>query len=63
MASVHFKKHFYKQSSLNSYRFSFFVNGIFLWNSVPHDIFIGLTLDESCITFYNTFFPLASYSI
>ena len=30
-----------KQSSINyyrSYRFSFFVNGIFLWNSVPHDI-------------------------
>ena len=36
------RSHFFslqcKQSSINSYKFSFFVSGIFLRNSVPHDI-------------------------
>ena len=27
-----------KQSTVNSYRYSFFVNGIFSWNSVPYEI-------------------------
>ena len=27
-----------KQSTINSYRYSFFVNSIFFWNSVPHEI-------------------------
>jgi len=27
-----------KQSSLNSYRYSFFMNSIFWWNSIPFDI-------------------------
>ena len=26
------------QSTINSYRFSFFVNTAFLWNTVPYDI-------------------------
>ena len=27
-----------KQSSINSYRYSFFVNSVFWWNSIPFDI-------------------------
>ena len=27
-----------KQSTINLYRYSFFVNGIFTWNSVPYEI-------------------------
>ena len=27
-----------KQSNINSYRYSFFVNGMFLWNSIHHSV-------------------------